>query len=203
MKKLFALPLAALAVLGLASCGDKTPKDPTDDFDQNQNQIKPDIQVFIVGSHWNSWTPDYDKISKADPSCLFTLDTNSSGLNTKYTYTATVTQEMIDVWCGWKFVSTSGWNTQWGMEDVDFSKCNKDFLEKIVGDKNNDGKFDVEDKYAGFQKGTSDRSNIEATVPGTFVIEYYPYNFTSETKTTANGDISYTCKFAVQFTPAA
>lgn len=198
MKKLLVFALSALAVAGLASCGNNTRVDDPNDFDQNKEEIKADIQVFIVGSHWNSWTPDYDKISVANPSCKFVLDETSSGLNTKYTFTATVTQEMIDAWCGFKFVGTMGWSSQWGMEDIDFAKCNKDFLEKVVGDLNEDGKCDENDKYT-FKEGTSNRNNVVATAPGTYVIEYYPYNFASETK----NDVPYSYKFAVQFTPAA
>lgn len=198
MKKLFLFALSALALVGLASCGNEKPTNDPSDFDQNQEEIKPDIHMFIVGSHWNSWTPDYDKISKANPSCEFVLDETSSGLNTKYVFTATVTQEMIDAWCGFKFVGTEGWSTQYGMEDVDFSKSNKAFLEQVVGDKNEDGKCDENDKYT-FKEGTSNRNNIVAAAPGTYVIEYYPYNFASETK----DDVPYSFKFAVQFTPAA
>ena len=196
MKKLIAFVFAAFAVLGLVSCGKQD--NPTDDFGQNNDEFVANIEVFIVGSHWNSWTPDYDKISVANPSCKFVKDEKSVGLETKYVYTATVTQEMIDAWCGFKFVSISGWGTQWGMEDIDFEKSNEAFLKQIVGDADKNGTIDKNDKYA-YHEGTSNRNNVVATKPGTYVIEYYPYNFASETV----NDVPYSCKFAVQFTPAA
>ena len=45
----------------------------------------------------------------------------------------------------------------------------------MIGDKNEDGKCDAQDKYF-FHEGTTNRNNIVVTMPGTFVIEYYPYN---------------------------
>lgn len=195
IKKFALFAIAAASAVGLASCGQ--PAEATDEFEQNGSKFIPNIEVFIVGSHWNSWTPDYGKISVADPSCKFVLDESSSGLDTRYTYTTTVTQEMVDAWCGFKFVSTNGWDTQWGMEDVDFTKSNSAFVTTLVGDKNEDGKVDAEDKYF-YHEGTSNRNNIVVTAPGTLTISYYPYNFTSETK----NDVPYSCKFSVDFTAA-
>ena len=177
------------ATLTLASCGQK------DEFDQNTENIPAKINMYIVGSHWNNWNPS----TIADTADFtFMLDENSSGLNNKYVYTANVTAENVAAWCGFKFVGATGWEPQYGMEDVDFSKCNEAFLTQVVGDKNNDGKVDVKDKYT-FREGTSNRNNIVATVPGTYVIEYYPYNFTSET---VDG-VLYQNKFVITFTPAA
>lgn len=188
-KKFFAglLTLLCLATL-LVSCGPE--------FEQNTDEIPANINMYIIGSHWNSWDPG--TIEKANPSCAFVVDPESSGLEVKYTYTITVTQAMIDAWCGFKFIATPGWESQFGMEDVDYSKSNEAFIKEVVGDKNNDGKCDINDKYT-FKEGTSNRNNVVATKPGTYVIEYYPYNFSSET---VNG-VLYQNKFAVLFTPAA
>ena len=68
----------------------------------------------------------------------------------------------------------------------------------MIGDKNEDGKCDAQDKYF-FHEGTGNRNNVVVGQPGTLVIEYYPYNFASEE---VDG-VPYSCKFAVQFTPAA
>jgi hypothetical protein len=192
MKKLFIGLFALLSLFTLVACSEeKTPVDPNE-FEQNEETFVPDINMWVVGSHWNSWDPTTLGDAQA-----FVKDENSAGLDTKYTFTLTVTQEMIDAWCGFKFVGAKGWNVQFGMEDIDYSKCNQAFIE-MIGDKNEDGKCDAQDKYF-FHEGTSNRNNVVVGQPGTLVIEYYPYNFASEE---VDG-VPYSCKFAVQFTPAA
>lgn len=192
MKKLFIGLFALLSLFTLVACSEeKTPVDPNE-FEQNEETFVPDINMWIIGSHWNSWTP-----ATVGDEQAFVKDENSSGLDTKYTYTATVTQEMIGDFCGFKFIGVKDWAVQFGMEDIDYSKCNQAFID-MIGDVNKDGKCDAQDKYF-FHEGTSNRNNIVVTMPGTFVIEYYPYNFASEE---VNG-VPYSCKFAVQFTPAA
>lgn len=181
----------------LVSCGEPTPVEDPNEFEQNTEEIPANINMYIIGSHWNSWDPG--TIDKANPSCAFEIDPTSSGLGVKYTFSIEVTQDMVNAWCGFKFIASPAWTSQFGMEDVDFSKCNEDFLKLVVGDKNGDGKFDVQDKYAAFKEGTSNRNNIVATAAGKYEIEYYPYNFSSET---VEG-VLYQNKFAIEFTPAA
>ena len=201
MKKLFIGLFVLLGLFTLASCGqeEKADTDLPDipaaedgEFDQNEETYVPDINMWVVGSHWNSWDPTTLGAEQA-----FVKDETSAGLDTKYTYTVVVTQEMIDAWCGFKMVGALGWSPQYGMEDVDFEKSNQAFLD-MVGDVNEDGVCDKNDKYF-FHEGTSNRNNIVVTTPGTLVIEYYPYNFASETV----NDVPYACKFVVTFTPAA
>lgn len=192
MKKLFIGLFVLLGLFALVSCGEE--EAPADEFEQNEETFVPDINMWVVGSHWNSWDPT--TLDKANPSCAFVKDETSEGLNTKYTYTLTVDQAMIDAWCGFKMVGALGWSPQYGMEDVDFEKSNQAFLD-MVGDKNEDGVCDAKDKYA-FAEGVSNRNNIVVTAPGTLVIEYYPYNFAAEE---VEG-VPYSCKFVVTFTPA-
>ena len=196
MKKLFIGLFALLSLFTLVACSEKnseekTPVDPNE-FEQNEETFVPDINMWVVGSHWNSWDPTTLGDAQA-----FVKDENSVGLDTKYTFTLTVTQEMIDASCVFKFVGAKGWNVQFGMEDIDYSKCNQAFID-MIGDKNEDGKCDAQDKYF-FHEGTGNRNNVVVGQPGTLVIEYYPYNFASEE---VDG-VPYSCKFAVQFTPAA
>lgn len=205
MKKLFIGLFVLLGLFSLAACqlpgfGDEQEDEqltpPTaDEFDQNDNEFIPENNLWIIGSHWNNWQPG--TIMEANPSCKFVKDETSVGLDTKYTYTVEVTQEMINAWCGFKFIGQANWDpAQYGIEDVDFEKCNEAFL-AMIGDLNEDGKCDAQDKYT--FEGGSNRGNVVATKPGTYVIEYYPYNFVSEEIDGAK----YSCKFAVQFTPAA
>ena len=192
MKKLFIGLFVLLGLFTLASCGEDKEEVNAGEFEQNQEEYVPEINMWVVGSHWNSWDP-----TTLTDAYAFVKDETTSGLNVKFTFTVEVTQEMIDSWCGFKMVGALGWNPQYGMEDVDYSKCNQAFID-MIGDKNEDGVCDAKDKYA-FKEGTSNRNNIVVTAPGTLVIEYYPYNFASE-----NVDgVDYSCKFAVQFTPAA
>lgn len=200
MKKLFIGLLVLLGMFTLVACGgeeeqeqvqDPATEYPDDEFEQNPETFIPEINMWVVGSHWNGWDPTTLTDAQA-----FVKDENTSGLNVKFVYTATVDQAMIDAWCGFKMVGALGWSPQYGMEDVDFAKSNQAFLD-MVGDKNEDGVCDAQDKYA-FAEGTSNRNNIVVTTPGTLVIEYYPYNFASEE---VNG-VPYSCKFVVTFTPA-
>ena len=203
MKKLFIGLFVFLGLLSLTACqlpdflgSDQQDDAPAaDEFDQNKNEFIAENNMWIIGSHWNGW--NQLTIMEADPSCKFVKDETSSGLDTKYVYTIEVTQEMINAWCGFKFIGAADWSPQFGMEDVDFEKSNEAFL-NMVGDVNEDGEIDKNDKYF-FHEGTSNRNNIVITAPGTYVIEYYPYNFASEE---VNG-VPYSCKFAIQFTPVA
>ena len=95
---------------------------------------------------------------------------------------------MVDAWCGFKFIASNAWAVQYGMEDVDFENSNEAFRQ-MAGSKED------------YKKGSSDRNNIVVTAPGTFHIEYNPFNFVSVE--TDNGAGNYTCKFTIEFTPAA
>ena len=190
MKKLFIGLFVLLSLFTLAACNQET-SNPADEFEQNEETFVPDINMWVVGSHWNSWDP-----TTLTDAQKFVKDETSAGLDTKYTITLTVTQDMLESFCGFKMVGAFGWSPQYGMEDVDFAKSNQAFLD-MVGDKNNDGVCDAQDKYL-FVEGTGNRNNIVVTTPGTLLLEYYPYNFAAEE---VNG-VPYASKFVVTFTPA-
>ena len=190
MKKLFIGLFVLLGLFTLAACGtEEKPAPGLEDFEQNTEEFVPNINMYIIGSHFNSWGAD--TIHEADPSCTFVVDENSEGLNKKYTYKAVVTQEMLDgnegkVEC--KFIGQNSWTgAQFGVEDIDFEKSNDAFKTMF-------GKEKTE-----FNGGTTNRSNIVITQPGEYLFEYYPYNFTS----VEIEGCPYTCKFVVTFTPAA
>jgi hypothetical protein len=175
------LLLAALAVLGttaaLVGCAEP-------EFEQNTSSYEvPEETMYIIGSHWNSWNPA--TIAEANPSCKFTRSAENQSI---YEYDLTVTQEMVNAWCGFKFIASNAWAVQYGMEDVDFENSNEAFRQ-MAGSKED------------YKKGSSDRNNIVVTAPGTFHIEYNPFNFVSVE--TDNGAGNYTCKFTIEFTPAA
>lgn len=160
-----------------------------DEFVQNTDTSKFEAAtMYVVGSHWNSWTPG--TIVEAE-GCAFTA---SETIPNCLEIDIVVTQEMIDAWCGFKFIAGPSWNTQYGMEDVDFSKSNEAFKNQYVDEEGN-----VKPKTA-WAEGTGNRSNVEAKAPGTFHIEYYPLNF--ESTTLENGN-THSNKFVITFTPAA
>ena len=175
------LLLAALAVLGttaaLVGCAEP-------EFEQNTSSYDvPEETMYIVGSHWNSWNPA--TIASANPSCKFTRSAENQSI---YEYDFTVTQEMVNASCGFKFIGSDSWSVQYGMEDVDFENSNAAFV-TMAGSKEN------------YKNGATNRSDIKVKTPGTFHIEYNPFNFV--TVETDNGAGNYTCKFTIEFTPAA
>ena len=175
------LLLGALAVLGTTAALIGCSTEP--EFEQNTSSYEvPEETMYIIGSHWNSWTPA--TIAEAEPSCRFTRSAEDPNI---YEIDVTVTQAMIDAWCGFKFIAGNSWSVQFGMEDVDFENSNAAFR-AAHGNKED------------YKKGSSDRSNIEVKTPGTYHIEYNPFNFASVE--TDNGAGNYTCKFVIEFTPA-
>ena len=101
---------------------------------------------------------------------------------------------MASGWVGFKFTTSAGWGTQYGMEDVSYEECNEDFLNIIK----------VKDKTT-LTGPTSNRSNVEfadgAATAGTYHIEYRPFNFESVEVEGGAGTLSK--KFTIKFTPAA
>lgn len=184
------LLLCAVGALGfLVSCNsNSTPADDTSDFDQNGNKNWEGFSMYIIGSHWNSW--DTETIKTANPSCAFTEKSDEKGV---FTYTANVTSEMVNAWCGFKFISDASWSSQYGLEDVNYEKSNAAFRalmeEQGLSDRT---------KLTG---PTSKRSNIVASKAGTYVITYYPNDFsTVDVDTDAK---TLTNHFTVDFTAAA
>ena len=168
MKKIL---LVGGALLLLAGCS--KPAEP--EFEQNEDPVIEGFSMYIIGSHWNNW--DTKTIKEANPSCAFTYDEKTK----LYVYDATITEEMLTGWVGFKFISSNSWDSQYGMEDVDYSICN-DTFKTMVGDK------------AQYTKGASDRSNIVATVAGTYHITYNPADFRSDTLDNGN---THSYKFGI------
>lgn len=192
MKRKFilgALSLAAcFSIFGLAAC------DSSSDGDEFEENVDPEVEkpaMYVVGGIAvdGNWTPAKVVENTAN---AFTLDATSEGLNTKLTYTVTLTESQVPV--EFKFIGDGSWNNQYGLEDVDFEASNEAFLIS-VGDLNSDGEYNKEDKYSK-QGSTSNRTNIAVTDPGTYVIDYYPYNFASEE---VNGT-TYSSKFVITAT---
>lgn len=178
LKKAKLLLIGAAALVSLVGCGTKTETcTDEDEFCQNDNPTIQGIEMYVVGSHWNSWDPSTIKDAEG---CSFKKQSDGT-----YTWSATITQEMVDAWCGFKFIADNSWSSQYGMEDVNYEKSNDAFKE-MVGEKEN------------FKEDTKNRSNVVVTKAGTIEIEYDPTNFTSE-QTSAT---TYTNKFAVTFTAA-
>lgn len=174
------LLLSALVVLGTTAALIGCSTEP--EFEQNTSSYEvPEETMYIIGSHWNSW--DTASIASANPSCKFTRSAENASI---YEYDVVVTQAMIDSWCGFKFIASNSWSVQFGMEDVDFENSNEAFRNA----------YGPKDKY---QEGTSNRSNVEIKVPGTYHIEYNPFNFAS----VETGKTTWSSKFTIEFTPAA
>lgn len=182
-KKVNMLLCAAASLFLVASCGESKPSTGDDDFDQNDNPTVQGFEMYVIGSHWNSWTPATIKEAEG---CAFKKD-SSSGL---YTIDFEVTQDMIDAWCGFKFIADNSWTSQYGMEDLNWEKCNDTFKEQF---KNEDGSQKTKKDW---KEGTSNRSNVVMTTPGKVHIEYNPANFESEE---ANST-TYTNKFVITLT---
>lgn len=183
----------ALLLLGcaflLVGCG--TPSTPADDgmdYEQNSNPQITESEMYIIGSHWNSWTPE--TIKEADPSCKFTK--TDAGL---YEYTATIDSTLVGQWVGFKFIGTNSWSEQYGQEDIDIESCNDAYKTLI-------GYTDRAAYEATVKEGVTNRTNvinttIDASYVGTYKITYNPFNFKS------TGDLPYGYKFVIDFTPAA
>lgn len=175
-KKAKLLLLGAAALVSLVGCGQSQDHSGSEDeFDQNDSEFD-GFEMYVVGSHWNSWTPATIKEAEG---CKFEKQEGTA----VQVWTATITQEMVDAWCGFKFISDSSWSSQFGMEDVNYDKSNQEFID-MVGAKEN------------FHEGTSNRNNIVVTKPGTIKVEYDPLNYDAVETTLT----TYTNKFAVTFT---
>ncbi|MDY4158646.1 MAG: hypothetical protein SOY02_00095 [Candidatus Onthovivens sp.] len=165
MKKIL---LVGGALLLLAGCSEP-------EFEQNEDPIVEGFSMYIVGSHWNNWEPS--TIKEANPSCAFTYDEATK----LYVYDATVTADMLKGWVGFKFISGNSWDSQYGMEDIDYSICNDTFT-TMVGVK------------AQYKEGAKNRSNIVAKVAGTYHITYNPADFRSDT---IKDGVTHTYKFGI------
>lgn len=204
ISKLLLLPLCAAAVLGAAvGCGETTSSSSSgDEFDVNSNPVRENFDMWIVGSNWANWTPadvgDKEQFTRLD--------------NGTYKYTVTITDDTQ--WWGFKFISGKAWTTQFGLEDVDYDKCNDAFKALVktatVSEDDADGITTYEEYKAKYKEGTSNRSNVSFCQTkdasdaythageGTYEIIYNPANFESieENSTT------YSHKFVINFTQA-
>ena len=90
---------------------------------------------------------------------------------------------LADDYCGFKFIASNSWTSQYGMEDINWEKSNKAFTDQFEGG-----------KYA-FKEGTSNRSNIAPKLAGTYHVEFYALDFTAENK---NSTV-YTNKFVITY----
>ena len=172
----------------LVACGTKPAASSSDgqDYEQASSTDTEGYQMYIVGSHWNSWTPG--TIKEANPSCTFQKVEGSPKLK----YDATITQAMVDAWCGFKFIAGASWNEQYGLEDIDIENCNDAFKTLV-------GYTDMEAWRSAHKEGTSNRSNVVVTAPGTLHIEYDPINF----KTDSIDGTSFSYHFVLNFTAVA
>ncbi len=169
--------LCAVALVGLVGCSGSG-----DEFEQNNSQyVAPEETMYVIGSHWNSWTPD--TIAEANPSCKFLRQ----GETSIYYYDFEVTDTMATESPMFKFIAGSSWDVQYGMEDVDFDACNDAFKALFPGKTKEDWK-----------EGTGNRSNIELTgdCVGSYHITYNPYDLRSD-------DEGRGFKFVINFTAAA
>ena len=184
-----ALLILASSLL-LVGCGTKAKEaDDGQDYEQASSTEASGYSMFIIGSSWNSWTPE--TINETDD---FKFTRNDSG---KLVYDAVITNDMVGGWQGFKFIGSNSWSEQYGAEDLDIENCNQAYKDLI-------GFTTVEDYREANKKPTSDRSNlvavtIEAKHVGTYHIEYDPTNF----KIDETDDTSYSYHFVVNFTAAA
>lgn len=214
--KLLLLPLCAAAVLGAAvGCGGTSSSTSSEDeFDVNSNPGTEGFNMWIVGSAWSNWTPD-----EVTDDLKFTNVTGTA----KLTYTVTISAADDENWWGFKFVGQKSWNpSQFGMEDIDYEKCNDAFKELVktttITEDDTDGVTTYEEYKAKWKAPTSNRSNVsfcqnKKTVTkeddtteevfthvgaGTYKFTYDPLNFESES---AN-ETTYSHKIVVEFTKA-
>lgn len=192
-KKILTLGLAMVAVCGAVACG--TPNEtPNDDNMYSQNSVVSEgFDMYIVGSSWNKW--DEKSVTK-HPDLKFAAVGDGT-----YKYTVNITATLDAAWWGFKFIANDSWNPQFGMEDIDYDKCNEGFKELLkVVEVNNYSEY-----KAKYKSGTSNRSNVSFCQlannagMGTYEIVYNPANFEAMDE----NDTTYLHKFVVNFTKAA
>lgn len=152
MKKTLFLGMAALLTLGLASCnGGNTGKGNDGMFDHDPEVIQGEtLVVSVVGAQFANWSPADS--AKPDSGCVF--EKKSTSL---YTFTHKVEKGYM-----FKVVVGGSWSTQYGVEDMDWSKSTKGFVKGTEAD---------------YTEGTGNRSNFESLLDGTMTIEFRPYSF--------------------------
>ncbi len=193
--KLLLLPLCAAAVLGAAvGCGGTSSSTSSEDeFDVNSNPGTEGFNMWIVGSAWSNWAPD-----KVTDDLKFTNVTGTA----KLTYTVTISAADDENYWGFKFVGQKSWSpSQFGMEDIDYEKCNDAFKTLVKDAEGVNNYTEYKNKW---KEGTSNRSNVSFCQKenhigvGTYKFTYDPLNFESES---AN-DTTYSHKIVVEFTKA-
>lgn len=185
-KRMVIIGLAALASLGMAGCN------KGDELDFERVSVEPEsFDMWVVGSAWANWTP-------ANVSDTEKFTRNADGL---MEYTVTVDHSG---WWGFKFISTKAWSAQYGMEDVDYEKCNQAFKDELTA--LDATVVDYTSFKAKYKEGTGNRSNVslydekkENVGNGTYKITYDPTNF----ETIDENDTTYSHKFVIEYTKAA
>ncbi len=167
--------LVVLLAAGLLA-GCNQPRTDGMDYEQATDVPTTPYEMYVIGSHFNSWDPGTIK------------DTNNFKFQTvtgtsKLAYEITITQAMHDEWFGFKFIESNAWTVQYGMEDVDIENCNSAFKTLI-------GFTTVEAYRETYHEGKSNRSNVapassSLTVGAKLKITYDPFNYK------ADGDYSY------------
>lgn len=177
--------LVVLLAAGLLA-GCNQPKTDGMDYEQATDVPTSPYEMYVVGSHFNSWTPD---TIKATDNFKFQPVTGTS----KLSYEITITQAMHDEWFGFKFIESNSWSVQYGMEDVDIENCNQAFKTLI-------GFTTVEAYRETYKEGKGNRSNVapassSLTVGAKLNITYDPFDYR------ADGD--YTYHFVIDYNVVA
>ena len=188
-KKILTLGLAMVAVCGAVACGATN----DDDMYSQNSVVSEGFEMYIIGSSWNSW--DIKTVTN-DPNLKFAAVGDGT-----YKYTVNITATLDAAWWGFKFIANDSWNPQFGMEDIDYDKCNEGFKNLLkVKEVNNYSEYKTK-----YKAGTSNRSEIwfsqlaNNAGMGTYEIIYNPANFEAINE----NDTTYLHKFVVNFTKAA
>lgn len=152
MKKTLFLGMAALLTLGLASCnGGNAGKGDDGMFDHEPEKIPGEtLVVSVVGAQFSNWDPA--AWAKEDSGCVFTKVSTSL-----YTFTHKVEKDYM-----FKIVVGGSWSTQYGVEDMDWTKSTAGFVKGTEAD---------------YKEGAGNRSNFVSLLDGTMTIEFRPYSF--------------------------
>lgn len=139
-KKLPLFAAAAFALCGLASCGGS---DQT--WEQNSDVPQPEtINIGLVGTP-TEWADGADlAFTKLDSSHYQLKDFD------------------LQIGDEFKFRVDGTWATQFGVEDMDWSKSTQGLVDGVEGD---------------YNEGTSNRSNFKSLLAGKMTVDYYPYYF--------------------------
>ena len=176
-KALLAAALLLGTAGGLVACGEEPATSIKDEFVQNESEFE-GYTMYVIGSDWNSWNV---ATVNENAACTFTKSATKPNV---FEITLEVTEAMVKAGCGFKFVASNSWTSQYGMEDINFEASNKGFTDQFK-----DGKY-------AFKEGTGNRSNISPKLAGTYHVEFHALDFTAEDK----NQTTYTNKFVITYT---